>query len=61
MRTESKVGITILLSQVQMKVAERTRVSRRTFCRLLEEGENVETGVAMAFSSPRKLRPNGFR
>jgi len=24
---------------------------------LLKEGENVETGVAIAFSTPRKLRP----
>jgi hypothetical protein len=26
-------------------------------CRLLKEGKNVETGVTMAFSTPRKLRP----
>jgi hypothetical protein len=24
----------------------------------LKEGENVETGVTLAFSTPRKLRPN---
>jgi len=56
MRNESKVGTTIPLLKVQKKVAEATRVSRRTLWRLLEEGENVETGVAMAFSTPRKLR-----
>jgi hypothetical protein len=57
MKTESEVGITIRLSKVQKRVAETTRVSRRTLCRVLQEGENVETGVAMAFSTPRKLRP----
>ena len=56
-KSESEVGITIPLSRVQKKVAEATRVSRRTLCRVLKEGENVETGVTMAFSTPRKLRP----
>ena len=54
---ESEVGITIPLSKVQKRVTEATRVSRRTLCRVLKEGENVETGVTMAFSTPRKLRP----
>jgi hypothetical protein len=57
MKIESEVGITIPLSKVQKRVAEAIRVSRRTLCRLLKEGENVENGVAMAFSTPRKLRP----
>jgi hypothetical protein len=52
------VGITIPLSKVQKGVAEVTRVSRKTLCRVLKEGKNVETGVAMTFSTPRKLRPN---
>ena len=56
MKTESEVGITIPLSKVQMRIIEATHVSRRTLCRTLKEGENVETGVAMAFSTPRKLR-----
>jgi hypothetical protein len=56
MKTESEVGITIPLAKVQKRVAEATCVSRRTLCRILKEGENVETGVAMAFSTPRKLR-----
>jgi hypothetical protein len=55
MKTESEVGITIPLSKVQNRVTEATRV--RTLCRVLKEGENLETGVAMAFSTPRKLRP----
>jgi len=50
MKSESKVGITIPLSKVQKRVAEAMRVSRRTLCRVLKEGENVETGVTMAFS-----------
>ena len=50
MKTEYEVSITIALSKVQNRVAEATRVSRRTLCRvLLKEGENVETGVTMAF------------
>ena len=53
MKTESEVVITIPLSKVQNRVAEETRVSGRTLCRVLKEGENVETGVAMAFSTPR--------
>ena len=57
MKTESEVGITIPLSKAQNRVAEATRVSRINLCRLLKEGENVETGVAMAYSTPRKLRP----
>jgi hypothetical protein len=57
MKTESEVGITIPLAKVQKGVAEATRVSRRTLCRVLKEGGNVETGVALAFSTPRKLRP----
>ena len=52
METESEVGITIPLSKVQKRVAEATRVSRRTLCRILKEGENVGTGVAVAFSAP---------
>ena len=57
MKTESEVGITIPLSKVQKTVAEATCVSRRTLCRVLKEGKNVETGVTMAFSTPKKLRP----
>jgi len=57
MKTESEVGIPIRLSKVQKRVAKATRVSRRTLCRVLKEGENVEIGVTMAFSTPRKLRP----
>jgi hypothetical protein len=57
MKTESKVDITFLLSKEQKRVEEATRVSRRTLCRLLKEGENLGTGVAMAVSTPRKLRP----
>jgi hypothetical protein len=56
MKTESEVGITYLLSKAQKRVAETTRVSRRTLCRLLKEGENSGTGVAMTFSAPCKLR-----
>jgi len=52
-KTESEVGVTISLSKVQKRVPEATRVSRRTLCRVLKEGENVETGVA----TPCKLRP----
>jgi hypothetical protein len=58
MKTESEVGITIPLSKVQNRVTEATRFSRRTLCRILKEGGNMETGVAVAFSTPRKLRPN---
>jgi len=57
MKTESEVGITCLLSKAQKRVAETTRVSRRTLCRLLKEGENSGIVVAMAFSAPCKLRP----
>ena len=57
MKSESEVGITIPLSKVQKRVAEATHVSRRTLCRVLKGGENVETGVTMAFSTPHKLRP----
>jgi len=46
MKTESEVVIAIPLSKVQKRVAEATRVSRRTLCRVLKEGENVENGVA---------------
>jgi len=56
MTTESEEDITIPLSKVQKRVAEATRASGRTSCTLLKEGENVETGLAMAFSTPRKLR-----
>jgi hypothetical protein len=56
MKTESEVDITIPLSKVQKKVAQATRVNTRTLCRVLKEGENVETGVAMALSTLRKLR-----
>jgi plasmid maintenance system antidote protein VapI len=55
MKTEYEMSITIPLSKAQKKVAEATRVTRRTLCRLLKEGENVETGVAMAFLTPLKL------
>jgi len=56
MKIESEVGIKNPLSKVQKRVTETTRVSRRTLCKILKEGENVETGVAMAFSTPRQLR-----
>jgi hypothetical protein len=55
MKTEYEISITISLSKVQKRVAEARRVTRRTLCRLLKEGENVETGVAMAFLTLRKL------
>ena len=58
MKTESELGITIPLSKAEKRVAEATRVNRRTLCRVLKEGENMETGLTMAFSTPRKLRPN---
>ena len=57
MKTESEVGIAIPLSKVQKRVVEATRISRRTLCRVFKEGENVENGVTVAFSTPRKLRP----
>jgi len=57
MKTESVVGITIPRSKVQKRVAEVTHVNRRTLCMVLKEGENVETGVTMAFPSLHKLRP----
>jgi len=57
MKPESEVGITIPLSKVQKRVTEATRVSRRTLCRVLKGGKKVENGVAMAFSTPCKLRP----
>jgi len=57
MKIESEVGITIPVSKVQKRVAEATRVRRRTLRSILKEGENVETGVAMAFSTPRKFKP----
>jgi len=54
---KSEVGITIPLSKVQKRVDEATCVSRRTLCSVLKEGENVDTGVTMAFSTLHKLRP----
>jgi hypothetical protein len=57
MKNESEVGIKIPVSKVQRRDMAATRVSRRTLCRALKEGVNVETGVAMAFSTPRKRRP----
>jgi hypothetical protein len=56
MKSESEVGITVPLSKVQKRVAEATRVSRRNLYRVLKEGEIVNTGVVMAFSTPHKLR-----
>jgi hypothetical protein len=53
----SEVGITIPLSSVQKRVIEATRVNRRTFCRIVKEGEYVKHVFAMPFSAPRKLRP----
>ena len=60
MKTESEVGITIPLSKVQKRIAETTRVSRRTLYRVLKEDKNVETGITMAFSTPRKRRPKVY-
>ena len=57
MKSESEVGITIPLSKVQKRVAEATRVSRRTLSRVMKEGEHVEICVTMSFLTPRKLRP----
>ena len=57
MKSETQVGITIPLTKVQKRFAEATRVSRRTLCRVLKEGENVETGVTTAFSTLQNLSP----
>jgi len=57
MKNESALCITISLSKVQKTVPEATRVNKRTLCRVLKKGENVETGVTMLFSNPRELRP----
>ena len=56
LKTESELGVTIPLSKVQKRVVEATRVSRRTLCRMLKEGESVETDDAMAFSTLHKHR-----
>jgi hypothetical protein len=56
MKLESEVGITIPLSSVHKRAIEETRVSGRTVCRMAKEGENMKHGVAMPFSTPRKLR-----
>jgi hypothetical protein len=61
MKTESEVSITIPLSKVQRRVAETTRVSGRTLFRAMKEGENVETAIAMAFSTQRKLRKSAIK
>jgi hypothetical protein len=55
MKTESELGVTIPLSKVQKRV-KATGVNTRTLCRILKEGESVESGDAMAFSTPRKQR-----
>jgi len=47
MKTESEAGIKIPLSKVQKRVAEATRVSRKTLCGVLKESENLKTGVTM--------------
>jgi len=60
MKMEFEVGITIPLSKVQKRVTEATRVSSRTFGRILKAGENVETGVTMALSTLHKLRPKVY-
>jgi hypothetical protein len=57
MKTDSEMGSKIPLSKVQKRFAEPSRVRRRTLSRVLKEGEHVETGFAMEFSTPRKLRP----
>ena len=57
MKTEFELGITNPVSKVQKRVPEATGVSRRNLCSVLKEGENLENGVAMAFSTTRKLRP----
>ena len=57
MKSESEVGITIPPSKVQKRVAEAMHVSRRTFCRVMKEGEHVEIFVTRSFSTPHKLRP----
>jgi len=57
MKSESQVVITIPLPKVQKRVIEAMHVSRKILCRVLKEGENVETVVTMAFSTPRKLSP----
>jgi hypothetical protein len=54
------VGITIPLSSVQKIVIEATRVIKRTLCRIVKEGENVKRGVAVPFSTSRKLRPKKY-
>ena len=50
------MGITIPLTKEQKRVAEATRVSRRTLCGLLKEGKNVETGVAMVFATAEQIQ-----
>jgi hypothetical protein len=57
MKTESELGIIIPLSKVQKRVAEPTGIRRRTLCTILKGGDDVEIGFAVAFSTPRKLRP----
>jgi len=53
MKTESELGITISLSKVQKRFAEATHVNRRIYV-VTERIKNVETGVAMTFSTPLK-------
>ena len=56
MKSESEVGITILLSKVQ-KSLKQYMLAEELYVGYWKKANNVETGVAMAFSTPRKLRP----
>jgi len=60
MKTDSEMGITIPLSKVLKRVAAATGISRRNLCWIWKEGENVETVVTMAFSTPCKLKPKFY-
>jgi len=55
MKSESQVGITVLFQKCRRESLKQ-RVTKRSLCRLLK-GENVESGVTMAFLTPRKLSP----
>jgi hypothetical protein len=58
MKTESELRVTIPLSKLQKRVVEATRVSRRTLCKILKEGDSVETGDAMEFSTRANTEQN---
>lgn len=57
MREEAEHGLKIPLANFKKRLLEATKISDKCYRKIQKEAEDVQTGAAPSFSTPRKNRP----